>query len=99
MALFDFFRLKRRCGDLEDRVQSLESGQKALELEWESVYDTLRRLAGKISRRAQADRDGASIAESASTPTTGAHGADLQLPGLDERSARIRASRHGNRTA
>jgi len=99
MALFDFFRLRTRCQHIEDRVQSLESGQKALELEWESVYDSLRRMSAKIQRRSQADRDGASTVESTSTPTPGAHGADLQLPGLDERSARIRASRHGHRSA
>jgi len=97
MALFDFFRLRRRCGELEDRVSRLESGQKAMELEWESVYDTLRRLAGKIARRQQADRADANSAENAFTAATGAAGVDpqLQLLNPDPRSALIRASRRG----
>lgn len=92
--LFRFLKLATRCRDLEDRVQTLESGQKALELEWESTYDSLRRLAGKISRRAQRD---AEIAENGSTPQPGVAGADQADLGLqiDPMSARIRASRRG----
>ncbi len=95
MGLFDFFRLKTAWRDLGDRVQALESGQKALELEWESTYDSLRRLASKIARRSQRD---AEIAESASTPQPGVAGADPAAPGLqiDPMSARIRAARRSS---
>lgn len=98
--MFRFLRLTKRCSDLEDRVQRLESGQKAMELEWESVYDSLRRLAGKIARRAQHDAAAAATAESDSTPRPGAPGADHQgVLNLDPMSARIRAARHSTREA
>jgi hypothetical protein len=75
-------------------VQSLESGQKALEVEWENMYDSLRRMMGKISRRAARDVE---TAESTFSPPTGAPGVgEAGLPHIDPMSARIRASRRSS---
>lgn len=94
--MFKFLRVWTRLSDLTDRVQQLESGQKAMELEWESVYDSLRRLAGKIARRSARDAE-TGAADSSSTELTGAAGADPQGLQLDPMSARIRASRRSAR--
>lgn len=48
-------RLKRRIEDLEDEVRAFRADQKAIESEWNSVYESLKRLEGKLSKRAKRD--------------------------------------------
>lgn len=90
--MFRTWKLSRRVADLEDEVRRLQSAQKAIEVEWESVYDNVRRAMAKISKRAERQsQDDAGSAESGSEPTTAA-GSVAGLT-LDPMSARIRASR------
>jgi hypothetical protein len=56
--LFRYFRALTRLSDLEDRVETLERGQKGLELEWSDTFDNLRRVLGKISKRASREAAG-----------------------------------------
>ena len=44
-----------RLGELAAEVQSLKSGHKHLELEWEELYDKVRHQMARMSRRAKAD--------------------------------------------
>ena len=44
-----------RLGALAAEVQSLKSGHKHLELEWEELYDKVRHQMARMSRRAKVD--------------------------------------------
>ncbi|KKL93328.1 hypothetical protein LCGC14_1875800 [marine sediment metagenome] len=44
-----------RLGALAAEVQSLKSGHKHLELEWEELYDKVRHQMARMSRRVKAD--------------------------------------------
>lgn len=94
-AMFKLWKLSTRVADLEDEVRRLQTAQKAIEVEWESVYDNVRRAMAKISKRAErAHAEDAGSAESSSEPMTAAPmAAGLTL---DPMSARIRASRRSS---
>ncbi len=93
--MWALFKTAKRCSELEDDVRQLKSELKSLQLEWESVYDSLRRLAGKIARRQQHDAQAAAEAAGAQPELDGINAASNP----DQMSARIRASRHGLRGA
>lgn len=88
--LFSIFKHQTRITDLEDKVRGLESDMKALDAEWSSVYDQVRRTLAKIAKRDQ--RDG----EKAQEPPGSTTHLEPDASGLsiDER---IRQSRRGNR--
>lgn len=93
-AMFKTWKLQTRVAELEDRIRRLEAGQKAIEVEWESVFDNVRRAMAKISKRAAREEEQTSAAgsvESASEQTQ--HAAMAAGLTLDPMSARIRASR------
>jgi hypothetical protein len=90
MALFNIFRLTTRTADLEDQVRQLQAAQKALESEWSSVYDSVRRTLAKIARRDQRER------ETAQEPS-GATIGDQPDPNSLDLNERIRMSRRAPR--
>jgi len=47
--------LSDRVRDLADHVRSLQSAQKHLELEWEELYDKVRRQMARMSKRYAVD--------------------------------------------
>ena len=47
--------LQNGIRDIRDRIRSLESAQKHLELEWEELYDKVRRQMARMSKRAAVD--------------------------------------------
>ena len=86
-----FFRLATRLTDVEDRLAALERDTKGLEVEWESVYDNVRRALAKISKR---NERAAQVAESPDVPD---HADGGGAAGELDLSERIRASRRGVR--
>lgn len=50
-------RLKRRIEELEDEVRELRKDAKAIESEWNSYYESMKRLEGKLSKRAKRTSD------------------------------------------
>lgn len=43
--------ISRRLNDLQEHVERLERGVKALQLEWDETYDKLRLLMARLSKR------------------------------------------------
>lgn len=87
MGLFNIFANTTRLRRLEDQVEQLQRDQKALETEWSSVYDSVRRTLAKLARRDQREREASPDAPGS---TNGAQ-ATLDL------NEQIRASRRGIR--
>lgn len=81
--------LQDRCRALEHRCEDLERGAKALGLEWEELYDKVRRMMSRISKRVAVDqREAQDVSEEIATETAGT--------GVDSVSARILARRTGH---
>jgi len=68
MALFNIFGrktgrdeeptgLRNALQALEDRVYALERDQKGVRTEWESQYDSFRRLLAKLNKRVQREEN------------------------------------------
>lgn len=87
MALFGIFRQATRITALEDQVEQLSRDFKALETEWSSVYDSVRRTLAKIARRDQ--REAETHQDGAAAPNGSQASLDL--------NEQIRASRRGAR--
>ena len=47
--------LQNGIREIADKIRSLESAQKHLELEWEELYDKVRRQMARMSKRAAVD--------------------------------------------
>jgi len=47
--------IEERLGELESDVRSLRSANKHLELEWEELYDKVRRQMSRMSKRSAVD--------------------------------------------
>ena len=45
-----------RLGELDSEVRTLKTGQKHLELEWEELYDKVRRQMSRMSKRYAVDK-------------------------------------------
>lgn len=82
-------RLEDRCRALEHRCEDLERGTKALGLEWEELYDKVRRMMSRISKRVAVDQREAQKLE----PETETEAAGT---GVDSISTRILARRAGH---
>jgi phage shock protein A len=92
--MFTTWKLKTRVAELEDKIRQLETSQKMLEVEWESVYDNVRRAMAKISKRAEREQQSEPAAGSAENPSEMTNpAATVAGLTLDPMSARIRASR------
>jgi len=52
----DVAQLAFRLGELDSEVRTLKTGQKHLELEWEELYDKVRRQMSRMSKRYAVDK-------------------------------------------
>jgi hypothetical protein len=74
LSIFSIFRHETRLGEVEDKTRELERAFAALELEWNNVFDNVRRLAAKIAKREQRAPEtpksdhGGDLFESGATP-------------------------------
>ena len=84
-----FQRLEDRCRSLEHRCEDLERGAKALGLEWEELYDKVRRMMSRISKRVAVDAKEA-------RENGGELPVDTDASGVDSISARIHRRRAGH---
>jgi hypothetical protein len=55
MGFFSDLKTKRALSDLTERLETVERQVKASRLEWEDTYDRLRRLMGRVAKRALRD--------------------------------------------
>ena len=54
MRLFEWLRSRREPdGEWWDRVHQLEARQKALELEWEETFESIKRNMARLAKRAK----------------------------------------------
>lgn len=51
MWLLRKIRENRRFNELEERIEKLERGHRALDMEWQEYYDKIRHAMGRISKR------------------------------------------------
>lgn len=64
--------LSSRCSELEGTVRTLKTANKHLELEWEELYDKVRRQMSRMSKRYAVDaRENADPSEPESTDGSG----------------------------
>lgn len=87
MRLFATLRHIKRLAEVEERLEGLERQMKALDMEWSDVYDELRGMLGKISKRKKfIEKHEAEAGSNGASPQP-----ELPLPdihiggGLDER--------------
>ncbi len=92
MAIFaskkDVQSLSDRIGDLSNEVRELKSARKHLELEWEELYDKVRRQMARMSKRYAVDAK-----ENGEIPPVSGEVVDDDE--LDPISAKIHARRTG----
>ena len=90
MGLFavkkDVVSLSTRVAALHTEIQALKSANKHLELEWEELYDKVRRQMARMSKRYAVDQK-----ENGEIPPIAAE--DLSDDDLDPISAKIHARR------
>lgn len=90
MGLFavkkDVVALSTRVAALHTEIQTLKSANKHLELEWEELYDKVRRQMARMSKRYAVDQK-----ENGEIPPIAAE--DLSDDDLDPISAKIHARR------
>ncbi len=74
--MFEFFRHSRRLERLEDAVDRLEHDFKALEMDWQTVYDKVRKAMGRMvkSSAIMEAREMGEEPESAANPGTTPNG-------------------------
>lgn len=70
MGFFSDLKTRRTLADLSERLETTERQVKALKLEWEDTYDRLRRLMGRVAKRAL--RDEARVEEDDPPPAAAA---------------------------
>ncbi len=80
--------LSDRIGDLSSEVQELKSARKHLELEWEELYDKVRRQMARMSKRYAVDAK-----ENGEIPAIAGEADDEDE--MDPISAKIHARRTG----
>ncbi len=78
-----------RLGELDTEVRTLKSANKHLELEWEELYDKVKRQMSRMSKRYAID-------ERERTPTSEPESAGGDGNRVDSISARILRRRAGN---
>lgn len=78
-----------RLGELDSEVRTLKTANKHLELEWEELYDKVRRQMSRMSKRSAVDAPPLIIDEPSVQPDDG----------VDEISRNILALRKAPRTA
>ena len=81
-----------RLGELSTEVRDLQTANKHLELEWEELYDKVRRQMARMSKRYAVD-----VKEELGDPTL--NNDDTALPTTDPISAKILARRGMRRQA
>jgi hypothetical protein len=57
MDIFGIFRQDARLRHLEDRIETLERTLKNSTLDWDELYEKMRRLTGRVEKRAARDKD------------------------------------------
>ena len=72
-----------RISELESRCKTLEAGRKALELEWEDVYERLRKAAARLNQRVRDDEARDKKLEDAPGPTNGHQAMTAYVPDRD----------------
>jgi hypothetical protein len=55
VGFFSDLKTRRAIADLTERLETIERTLKATRLEWEDTYDRLRRLMGRVAKRALRD--------------------------------------------
>lgn len=97
--MFDGIRTRKRLEELEDRVRDLEQSNRALELEWETMYDKFRRVLATISKRAQREEEREAAAPKTADSVTAVTGSSDRTADLNEmilKQRRARAVPQGN---
>lgn len=80
--MFDSFRVKRRLGEVEEALAKVKRDFSALELEWTDTLDKIKRMMGRVAKRAE-------VVEKAEE---GEEAIQLDRPpGLSQRQASINA--------
>ncbi len=86
-------RLLERIAALETAVERLESGRRALTLEWESVYDKMNRIMGRLNARIR-KQEASESPESDEQPAPKGVEHPMEMTGTHDLLQRARA-RHG----
>ncbi len=76
-----------RLGELDTEVRTLKTANKHLELEWEELYDKVRRQMSRMSKRSAVD----------APPLPNVEPIEDEIDGVDPISAEILARRGGPR--
>ena len=87
MGLFATIRHIKRLSDLEERMRTLESAHRALDLEWSDTHEDLRKMLGKISKRAKQLERLEPLGDSGAPARPGSDAGDSSM-GLTEGQAR-----------
>jgi predicted nuclease with TOPRIM domain len=53
LHVFGREKAQARLDELQERLEKLERDMRALQLEWESTYDKVRQMMGRIAKRAE----------------------------------------------
>ena len=89
--MFGWLRQARRLTLAEDRLRTVERDLADAKLDWDSLYEQMRKLLGRVSKRA-------AVLASAEEPAEGQEGAaDPTLDRLDPVSRAIKLRRRGVR--
>lgn len=83
--MFGWFRQARRLSELEERLEKAERGLASAQLDWDELYEKMRRLMGRVTKRA-------AVVEEAEAEET------MPQDNADRISAQIRARRRGIRS-
>jgi hypothetical protein len=71
MGFFGDLKLRKALSEVTERLETVERQLKATKLEWEDTYDRLRRLMGRVAKRAlrdEANVDSEAVEDTAPAP-------------------------------
>jgi predicted nuclease with TOPRIM domain len=83
-------KAQARLDELQERLEKLERDMRALQLEWESTYDKVRQMMGRIAKRAEMLHEAAED-QGKLYPTNGTAEELPETPGLTPAQARAQA--------
>ncbi len=64
MSIFSFFDVKKQLAALRERVDEVAHDMDKAKLDYDELYERVRRLLGKLARREQAEAESSSHEES-----------------------------------
>ncbi len=91
--MFRLFKHEQRLRELEESLDKLKRSMDGLQLEWAEVLDRVKRLMGRIAKRAEIDAEASSQEKAAQGMDPSKHDV-VAPPGIDPVSAKILTRRH-----